>query len=288
MPFDHQVERHFSFHIRVIDKFTQIRMIEPMIAIEIAAEKLFSFFGFPITNGLITSWIVVIALIIASRILSKNVRSVPKMFQNIVEFAMEELLGMMEGILGSRVLAEKIFPFIATLFGFILISNWMGILPGVGSIGINEVHEGVKTFIPLTRSAAADLNFTIALAIISVFMVNFIAIKEIGARHHIGKFISFKDPISFFVGILELVGEFAKMVSFSFRLFGNVFAGEVLLIIMGVLAPFVAPIPFLMLEIFVGFIQALVFSMLTLVFVSIAVEHHGDEHEEKHEVHAAH
>ncbi|MDD5050175.1 MAG: F0F1 ATP synthase subunit A [Candidatus Pacebacteria bacterium] len=244
-----------------------------MLNIEISAEKLFSFMGLPITNGLLTSWIVVILLVIASYILSRNIRKVPKTFQNIVESGVEELVGMMQGVLHSRKKAEKFFPLIATIFTFVLISNWLGIFPGVGSIGFNEVSEGVTKFIPLTRSAAADLNFTLAIALISVVMVNILAIKELGAKIHFGKFFNFKGPIEFFVGILEILGEFAKVISFSFRLFGNVFAGEVLLIIMGALAPFLAPIPFLMLEIFVGFIQALVFSMLTLVFLSIAVEH---------------
>ncbi len=255
-----------------------------MIAIEIAAEKLFSIFGFPVTNTMLTTWIVAVLLIVVSYILSKNVRRIPKTLQNIVEMGVEELVGMMQGVLHSREKAEKFFPLIATIFTIVLISNWLGIFPGVGSIGLHEVHEGVTKFVPITRSAASDLNFTLAIALISVIMVNVYAMKELGAKVHISKFINFKDPVSFFVGILELVGECAKVVSFSFRLFGNVFAGDVLLVIMGALAPFLAPIPFLMLETFVGFIQALVFSMLTLVFLSIAVENH-EEHEEHHEVH---
>ena len=244
-----------------------------MPAIEIAAEKLISFMGFPITNTLLMSWIVVIFLIILSQIISRNIRKVPAMLQNIAEMGVESLLGMMDGVLHSRERSEKFFPFIATIFTLILVSNWFGIIPGVGSIGFFEVHNGVRNLVPLLRSSASDLNFTLTIAVLSVVLLNFYAIRELGLKVHLSKFFNFKNPVLFFVGILELVSEFAKIVSFSFRLFGNIFAGEVLLIITGFLAPFLAPIPFLMLEIFVGFIQALVFSMLTLVFLSIAVEH---------------
>ena len=136
-------------------------------------------------------------------------------------------------------------------------------------------HEGQEIFVPLFRSTASDINFTLALAIISVVATQLLGIAAIGFAKHAAKYISFKGPIQFFVGILEIVSEVAKMISFSFRLFGNIFAGEVLLIIIGFLVPYVVPAPFLMLELFVGFIQALVFAMLTLVFISIAtVEHH--------------
>ncbi len=184
----------------------------------------------------------------------------------------------MEKVLGSREKAERYFPFIATIFTLILFSNWLGIFPGVGSIGLYQVDAGQKVFIPFFRSVASDLNFTIALAIISVIATNVYGVLAKGIGKHISHFISFKDPISFFVGILEIIGEIAKTISFSFRLFGNVFAGEVLLIITGFLAPYIVPIPFLMLELFVGFIQALVFATLTLVFISIAIEDHAEEH----------
>lgn len=247
-----------------------------MPAIEIAAEKLFYFMGFPITNTLLMSWVVVIFLITLSQLISRNIRKVPEMLQNIAESGAEALLNMMEGVLHSREKAEKFFPLIATIFTLILVSNWFGIIPGVGSIGFHEMHDGVTTLVPLLRSSASDLNFTLSIAVLSVLLLNVYAIRELGLKVHISKFFNFKNPVLFFVGLLELVSEFAKIVSFSFRLFGNIFAGEVLLIITGFLAPFLAPIPFLMLEIFVGFVQALVFAMLTLVFLSIAVEEHAE------------
>ena len=241
--------------------------------IQIAAEKVFSVFGLPITNTLLMSWVVVIFLILIARITYKKLSKIPGNRQNIIEFIIESLLGMMEKILGSREKAEKYFPLIATIFIMILVSNWMGILPGVGSVGFYEHHGHEKIFVPIARSLASDLNFTLAIAIVTIIMVNIAGARALGFGTHLSKFFNFKSPIGFFLGILELFGEIAKIISFSFRLFGNVFAGEVLLIITGFLVPFVVPVPFLMLEIFVGFIQALVFSMLSLVFVSIAIEH---------------
>jgi F-type H+-transporting ATPase subunit a len=242
--------------------------------IEIAAEKLFSIFGLPVTNALLMTWITAIVLIVISVILSRRIALVPTGIQNVFEYGVEIFLGSMEKMYHSREQAEKFFPFVATIFIFVLTSNWLGIVPGVGSIGFHEIHEGHSILVPFFRSGASDLNFTIALALTTVVLVNLIGIRTLGIKVHISKYLNFSNPINFFVGILEFIGEIAKVISFSFRLFGNVFAGEVLLIIVGVLAPYVIPIPFLMLEIFVGFVQALVFTMLTMVFIGIAVSHH--------------
>ena len=242
--------------------------------IAIAAEKLFYFFSFPITNTLLASWVVVGVLIVAATIISRSMRSVPSGLQNVFELFTEGFLDLMEGVFGSRKKAEQYFPIIATIFLFVIISNWFGILPGVGTIGFFEHHASEQVLVPFLRSAASDLNFTLALGVVAIILVNLAGFSALGFRAHAGKFFTLKNPINTFVGLLEFISEFAKMISFSFRLFGNVFAGEVLLIITGFLAPFGAPIPFLMLEIFVGFIQALVFSMLTMVFISIAVAQH--------------
>lgn len=249
-----------------------------MIEISIAAEKIFSAFGFPVTNALLMGWLVVLTLTIVSVIFLRRPALVPGGVQNVFEFAAEGVIGLMEGPFGSREKAEKYFPFIATIFIFILLSNWFGIMPFLGSVGIFEeshAHPEKTIFVPFFRSTASDLNFTLALAVISVLATQLIGVASIGFFRHVGRYLSFKSPIQFFVGILEIVSEIAKMISFSFRLFGNIFAGEVLLIIVSFLIPVIVPVPFLMLEIFVGFIQALVFAMLTLVFISIAtVEHH--------------
>ena len=146
----------------------------------------------------------------------------------------------------------------------------MGILPGLGSIGLIEGHGQEVSLIPLFRSTNSDINMTLALAIISVMATQIFGISIVGFFHHVSRFISFKGPLDFFTGILELIAEIAKVISFSFRLFGNIFAGEVLLMVIFFLVPIIVPLPFLFLEIFVGFIQALVFSMLTLVFLTVA------------------
>ena len=241
--------------------------------IQIAAEKVFDIFGLPITNTLLMSWIVLLLLSVAAFFLFKKFKPVPAFLQNLWEVFVEGFLNTMEGILGSRNKAEKYLPLVATIFIFILVSNWLGIFPGVGSVGFYEEVHGERLFVPLFRSAASDLNFTLAIAVLTVVLVNIYGARAIGLGHHLSKFFTFKNPIAFGVGILEFISEFAKMVSFSFRLFGNVFAGEVLLVIAAFLAPLFAPLPFLALEIFVGFIQALVFAMLSMVFISIAVAH---------------
>lgn len=245
-----------------------------MIHIEIAAEKIFSLFGFSITNTLLMAFITMGVLTIAAVRVNRGLSLVPSGMQQALEIVVEKLLGTMESVFGSTQKAERYFPFIATIFLFVLISNWLGIVPGIGSIGLVEIRDGKEAFVPLFRSTASDLNFTLALGVISVFAVNIFGILAIGVWKHVSKFLSFKSPIDFFVGILEFISEIAKMISFSFRLFGNIFAGEVLLVIMAFLVPIVVPVPFLMLELFVGFVQALVFAMLTMVFISIAVSHH--------------
>lgn len=242
--------------------------------IEIAAEKLFEILGLPITNTLVMGWIVVGVLTALAFLIFKRISVLPSTPQNIFEFFIESFLNLMEGVFGSRAKAEKYLPIVATIFIFILISNWLGIFPGIGSVGFFEEKDGEKLLIPFFRSPASDLNFTLAMALIAVFLVNILGVTAIGFFKHISRFLSFKGPLDFFVGILEFISEIAKMVSFSFRLFGNVFAGEVLLIITAFLVPVLVPVPFLLLEIFVGFIQALVFAMLTTVFIGIAVSHH--------------
>ncbi|OGZ95070.1 MAG: ATP synthase F0 subunit A [Candidatus Sungbacteria bacterium RIFCSPLOWO2_01_FULL_47_32] len=250
-----------------------------MLEISIGAEKIFEVAGFPVTNTLLTSWLVVAFFIIVSQLIVRKVQLIPAGIQNVSEFVVEGVLGLMGGVLGSRSIAEKYFPLIATIFLFIIISNWFGILPGFGSIGFHEMREGHEVFVPMFRSVASDLNVTMALAIVSVFSIQFSGIVAIGFAKHMHKYFTLKNPVQSAVGLLEFISEIAKMISFSFRLFGNVFAGEVLLIITGFLVPYFIPVPFLFLEIFVGFIQALVFAMLTVVFLGMAITEHGVEEE---------
>lgn len=238
--------------------------------ISLAAEQIFNIAGFPITNTLILAWITMGILIFLGAASTYKLSPVPGRLQNFMELVVEQSYNFVKGIIGSDKETEKIYPFILTFFIFILLSNWLGLIPGVGTIGISVDH-GEHSFFPLLRAPASDLNTTLAFAIISVTITNIFGIAAIGFFKHFGKFITFKNPIAFFVGVLESIAEVAKIISFSFRLFGNVFAGEVLLVVIAALIPYIAPLPFLGLEIFVGFIQALVFAMLTLIFIKVAI-----------------
>ncbi len=244
------------------------------IHISLAAEKVAEVFGFPLTNTLLTSWLVVVLLIVGAYLIGRNIKAMPAGVQNVAELVIEGSLGFMMTIAGDRKKAEKFFPIVATIFIFILLANWAGILPGVGSIGFYEEGAHGEVFVPFFRSVNSDINMTLALAFIAVTLSHFFGMASLGALRHAGKFFNFRNPIGFFVGILEFISEFAKIVSFSFRLFGNIFAGEVLLVIITFLVPFLAPVPFYGLEIFVGFIQALIFAVLTTMFLVVATEHH--------------
>lgn len=248
----------------------------------LASETIAHIGSFSIRNSMVMAWIAMAVLIIGALIFKrKSGRLVPKGFQNFVEVLIEGLFNFFNSITQDRAQTKKFFPIVATIFIFVILSNWMGIFPGVGPIGFYEEHEGREIFVPYLRSGYADVNMTLALAIISVVATQIYGIISLGFFHYAGKFFvnPLKDFIGSFVGLLELISEFAKMISFSFRLFGNIFAGEVLLVVIGFLAPFIAPLPFYGLEIFVGFVQALVFSLLTLVFMKMAVTSH---HEEAH------
>ena len=242
--------------------------------ISITPEIIFHIGLFPVTNTLLTAWLVVVLITIAAVVFSLTLRRKPWRIQTAVESVIEGLLGFFETIGGSRDTAKRFFPIVATIFLFVLLSNWAGIVPGVGSIGFHEVHDGKETFVPLFRSVYSDLNMTLALALIAVTLSHFFGVVTLGAKEHLGKFISFKSPVAAFTGILEIVSELAKVISFSFRLFGNIFAGEVLLTIIAFLIPYIAPLPFLGLELFVGFIQALIFATLAMVaFSSFTLTH---------------
>lgn len=222
------------------------------------------------------AWLVVVIFFIAGVLLKKRLRRVPSRTQTLVEVAVGGFFDFVEDILDSHDITKKAFPLVATIFFFVLVSNWFGILPILGALGLYEHGErGETVLVPLFRSSASDLNFTLAIAIIAVIAVQIFGMREHGFFRHWRKYFTLRNPIETFVGLLEFISEFAKMVSFSFRLFGNIFAGEVLLLIIGFLAPYIIPLPFLFLEIFVGFIQALVFAMLTLVFIKMAVAEHG-------------
>lgn len=242
--------------------------------ISIAAEKLFSLGVFPVTNALLIGVIVSGLLIFLITRVTKNLSVVPRGLQNIIEVVFESLLNLVESVTQDKKQARQFFPLIATIFLFVLLSNWAGLLPGLGTVGVYGEHNGHHTIIPFLRSTSADLNFTLALSLMTVMAVQFTGIAALGVMKYGKKFFisPFHKPygIGTLVGILELVSEVGKVISFTFRLFGNVFAGEVLLTVMLHLVPYFLPLPFLFLEVFVGFIQAVVFAMLTLVFLKMA------------------
>lgn len=238
--------------------------------ISLASQTVFSVFGWPITNSIIATWLAILVLVIIAIISTRKLSAVPKGLQNIMEFTIESFLGLIDSVTQDRRKSEKFFPWIVSFFLFILITNWMELIPGFSAIGFDKISHGEKVFVPFLRSANTDLNTTLALALISIILTQVFGIIAIGFFKYSKKFFNFSGPIQFFVGLLELISETAKIISFAFRLFGNIFAGEVLLVVITFLVAYILPIPFYAMEIFVGFIQALVFSMLTLVFMTVA------------------
>lgn len=191
----------------------------------------------------------------------------------LIQYLNTSLYNFFASVTGEKI--NILFPLLITFFLYIIAQNWFGLIPGVGSILIQVEEHGRHLHIPLLRGNTADLNTTLALGILSIFFTQYYGIKILGFERYLQKFFDLTNPISLFTGVLEIFSEFSKIISFSFRLFGNIFAGEVLLVVMAFLMPVLASFPFLVLEIFVGFIQALVFATLTAVFLNSATaEHH--------------
>ncbi len=248
--------------------------------IGIAAEPIFHIGSFAVTNTLFTSWIVMLVIVVIALVFKSKINTIPGRLQALGEIILDEFITFMASFAGSRETVRKFLPIVATLFFFVLASNWMGTLPGFESIGFHEMHNGEEIFVPLFRTVNSDLNTTLAFALIIVIGSHLIGFGTIGTKHHLGKFFvnPFKNPIGTFVGLLELIGELSRVVSLSFRLFGNIFAGSVLMLIISFLVPYIVPIPFLGLELFVGFIQALVISVLAMMFFAGATQVHTEEH----------
>jgi F-type H+-transporting ATPase subunit a len=238
--------------------------------ISIAAETLFHWGTFPVTNTLLVAILVAVVLMILALRVRFKLADVPGRIQNVAELLVDGALDIVETVTHDRAKAERFLPIVFTIFIFVILSNWVEVIPGLGTIGVWQVHGGHPVLVPFLRSASADLNVTLALAIFSVITIQVVGIMALGAWRYASRFLNLRSPVGFFVGILELILEAAKMLSFSFRLFGNIFAGEVLLLVMLFLVPYLIPLPFLALELFVGFVQALVFAMLTTVFLHMA------------------
>ncbi len=257
-----------------------------------AAEPLWHLGSFPLTNAMINGWIAVVFFVCLAFILRRVLQEKPKGLQNFAEALVEFFLDQIEKVTGDKERARKFLPLIGTIFLFILFSNWLGLLPGTGSIGIWEMIHGQKELVPLLRPAASDLNFTLAIAIFAVLASHIFGIMAVGPFHHVGKFINIagiikalkKGPmaiivacIEFGVGFIEIISEIAKVLSLSLRLFGNIFAGEVLMTVMLSLFSLFLPIPFIFLEVLIGAIQATVFAMLTLAYLTVATTPYTQE-----------
>jgi F-type H+-transporting ATPase subunit a len=272
--------------------------------VTIYAEPIFHIGNFQVTNSLLTSWLVVFIVLVVSLVIRLKLKKIPGKLQNVFEVLLEGALSLVDQVTNDRKISNKIFPLVFTLFVFILINNWLGLLPVLGSMGLIVTEGAHSAFVPFLRSGTADINTTLALGIMVVLGSNIFGVMVVGLWKTFNKYVNisalwsiltkaYKDPtvlviapVNFFVGVLELIGEMAKIASLSLRLFGNVFAGEVLLVSMSAILAYIVPGPFLFLEIFVGLIQALIFSLLATVYFTIASQDHSehDEHKEGHKV----
>ncbi len=238
----------------------------------LAPETLTTIGSFPITNTVLNTLMVDGLLLGAAVYINKHLKTVPGMFQNLTEYVIQTFYDLTESISGSN--ASKIFPYFMSFFLFILFANWLGLFPGFGTIGFTEHGEKGTEFIPLIRNVTSDLNATFGLALISLVATHMLSVKTIGWKEYLSRYFSL-NPILLFVGILEIISEITKVISLSFRLFGNIFAGEVVLSTVSNLFAFGFPVPFMLLEVIVGLVQALVFSMLTMVFMSVLMTSHS-------------
>lgn len=248
---------------KVIETAETVEKAGPHISIK--PEAIFHIGQFPVTNSLILSIIVLIffiALVALYNIQSK--RKSKGSFYYFINFSLRAVYNLFESVFEEQ--TAFFFPLIGAFFFFILLNNWSGLLPGSGSILLN--HS------PLFRASTTDLNTTIGLALVSVIYIQYLGITRLGIKDYSKKFVDFSSPIAFFVGILEIISEFSKLISFSFRLFGNIFAGEVLITVLAFLVPVLLSFPFLLFEVFVGIIQAFVFSMLSAVLFKLAITKH--------------
>ena len=242
------------------------------IEVVLKAATLGTVWGIPITNSLVMTWVAMALIFIFVFFVNRNISLVPGKLQTSLEWAVEGGLSYMKETLENDRLAEKFFPLIASLVVFIATINELEFFPGVGSIGFSRGDD----FTPLLRASTTDLNTTLALTLISVIAIEVAGVAAMGFFKYAGKFLNFSSPIKFMVGLIELVSELARLITFSFRLFGNIFAGEVLIAIVGFFVPYILPAPFMLFELFVGLVQGVIFGLLTLFFVKLAVTPVGE------------
>ncbi|MEA3408435.1 MAG: FoF1 ATP synthase subunit a [Chloroflexota bacterium] len=267
------------------------------ISVELKPERLFEVGPLAVTNTLLSSWLTVIILVIFALLSCRHLVDTPAplSMQNVMEMMVEAAYDLLEQFAGAH--TRAFFTVSATFLLYIVVANWLPLLPGFGSVGIFAQRDGRRAFIPLLRGSTTDLNTTTALAICSVVSSQVYAVRFAGFFNHLLHYIAIDNFLAFgkliakgkglklglllqgfldlFIGLLNIFEELTKVLSFSFRLFGNVFGGEVLLTVMAFLAPYVVSVPFMMMELFTGFIQALIFALLSTAFFAQAVPNHG-------------
>ena len=277
----------------------------PRPHVKLPAEEIAHVGSFSITNTLIASWLTILVLAVLFYFCTRKMRLVPGRLQALSEVIVEGLLGFVEGVAG-KAHARLLFPGIATIFIYVITNAYMGLLPIYGTIGLIEHGHGHEAeFIPLLRAANTDINLPLSIALMSFIFVETWGMRVIGFFHYTGEFINVRQfglglkqlltgklreaPlnivfgfINLFVGILEIFSHLTRMLSFTFRLFGNMTAGEILVLVSCFLIPMIFTIPFYGLELLIGLIQALIFSGLTLVFGTVAISSAHEESEQKH------
>lgn len=247
---------------------------ESGIHVVLKAEEIGSVMGFPITNSLVMTLVATALLLGFSVLFARKLSLIPGKLQAGIEWLFEGVLNYMADTLEDEKMARKFFPLIMTIFLFVLVANLLAFIPGVGSLLITHGGETV----PLLRAPAADLNMTLALAIIAFLTIEITGVTVLGFFKYSSKYVNFTSPVNFVVGIIELLSNVGRLISFSFRLFGNVFAGEVMIAVAVFFVAYLLPVPLIAFEVFVAFIQAVVFSMLTLFFIKLSImEPHGNE-----------
>lgn len=243
--------------------------------ISLAPEILFNIGSFPVTNSFF--WSIILSAILIGIILyiRFSMKLVPGKLQSILEILLEEGINFIESIVSSKAKAKKLFPLVFTMFIFILFSNLVTFIPGQAAFLIDTPQGQATPF----RAVMSDYGMVLVMTLVAVLTTQIVSVYILGPFGYIGKFINFKSPLKFFLGVMDIIGEIAKVVSLSFRLFGNIFAGEVLGGVMLFLVPFVVPLPFMFLGLLTAFVQAFVFSVLTLIFISMASEKESTEAE---------
>ena len=238
------------------------------IHVALSAETIATIAGIPITNTLLMSWAVVILLSVIAIVVGRKPSLIPSRMQIFLETVITGVHDFMRETLENDKVARTYLPLLATIFLFIATANLIEFTPGIGSIGF--FREGGE-FVPLLRSMNTDLNVTLTLAILAVIVIEVAGVATLGFFRYAGKFINFSSPLNFVVGLIELVSEISRLISFSFRLFGNIFAGEVLLAVVSYFVPYILPSGLMAFELFVGVVQGAVFSLLILFFIKLAI-----------------